>query len=259
MNKMIPVTAVCLCSAFCLLYLLVSGKVSGDDYVFFIFLLLLLPLSLKGFLDYRRLSSKEKNYPIFVRDLTLNIKTGMEPVKAIVMLEDNDYGALGDDVKLLASNLKLGVPMGEALEVMAHNTKSRKIKRTISVISGAVKTGGKIEEVFTILSAYLLNDREMKSEINSKLFIYQLTFFIIYLIFIAMNYFLLSNILPMMGKSGFPVDEDFYGMLMFRSTMLLGVFMGMVAGKLTKGSIAGGVPNIFLLVIIGWGLNRAVM
>ena len=47
--------------------------------------------------------------------------------------------------------------------------------------------------------------------------------------------------------------------LMFRSTMLPGVFMGMVAGKLTKGSIAGGVPNIFLLVIIGWLFFRAVM
>ena len=47
-----------------------------------------------------------------------------------------------------------------------------------------------------------------------------------------------------MGESGFPVDEDFYGM---------------VAGKLTKGSIAGGMPNIFLLVIIGWLFFRAVM
>ncbi|HJH32643.1 MAG TPA: hypothetical protein C5S50_10840 [Methanosarcinaceae archaeon] len=259
MNKMIPVTAFCLCGAFCLMYLLVSGKVSGDDYIFFMLLLLLLPFSLKGFLDYRQVSSKEKNYPVFVRDLTLNIKTGMEPVRAIVMLEDNDYGALGNDVKLLASNLKLGVPLGEALEIMAKNTKSRKIKRTISVISGAVKTGGRIEEVFTILSAYLLNDREMKSEINSKLFTYQLMFFIIYIVFIAMNYFLYNNILPMMGESGFPVDVDFYGMLMFRSTMLLAVFMGLVSGKLAKGSIAGGVPNVFLLVSIGWVFNRTLL
>ncbi|MGP8320761.1 MAG: type II secretion system F family protein [Methanosarcinaceae archaeon] len=259
MKKMIPVTALCLCSAFCLMYLLVSGKVSGDDYIFSMFLLFLLPLSLKVFLDYRRLSSKEKNYPVFVRDLTLNIKTGMEPLKAIVMLEDNDYGALGDDVKLLSSNLKLGVPLDQALEVMAHNTKSRKIKRTISVISGSVKTGGRIEEVFAILTAYLVNDREMKSGINSKLFIYQLTFFVIYIIFIAMNYFLHNNILPMMGESGFPVDEEFYGMLMFRSTMLLGVFMGLVSGKLAKGSISGGMPNVFLLVFVGWVLSRTIL
>jgi pilus assembly protein TadC len=48
-----------------------------------------------------QLSNKKNNYPIFVRDLTLNVKTGMEPVKAIILLEENDYGALSDDVKLL--------------------------------------------------------------------------------------------------------------------------------------------------------------
>ena len=258
MKKMIPVTAVCLCSAFCLLYFLVSEKVSGDDYIFLMLLLFLLPLSLKVFLNYRRLSGKEKNYPIFVRDLTLNIKTGMDPVKAILMLEDNDYGALGNDVKLLASNLKLGVPLSQALEIMAHNTKSGKIKRTISIISGSVKTGGRIEEVFTILTAYLINDREMKSEINNKLLIYQLIFFIIFIIFIFMNYFLQNSILPMMVESGFPVDEEFYGMLMFRSTILLGVFMGLVSGKLAKGSISGGMPDVFLLVFVGWVLNRTI-
>ena len=63
----------------------------------------------------------------------------------------------------------------------------------------------------------------------------------------------------MMGKSGFSVDVDFYETLIFRSTMLPGIFMGMVAGKLTKGSIAGGVPDIFLLVIIGYVLNRTIL
>ena len=48
-----------------------------------------------------QLSNKKNNHPIFVRDLTLNVKTGMEPVKAIILLEENDYGALSDDVKLL--------------------------------------------------------------------------------------------------------------------------------------------------------------
>jgi pilus assembly protein TadC len=210
-------------------------------------------------LDYRRLSSKEKHFPVFVRDLTLNIKTGMEPVKAIYMLEDNDYKALNDDVKLLASNLKLGVPVDQALDVMAGNTRSRRIKRSISMISGAIRAGGGIEEILTILSAFLINDREMKSEIGSKLFTYQLIFYIIFIIFISMNYFLINNIFPMMGKSGFSVDVDFYSALMFRSTMLLGIFMGMVGGKLTKGSIAGGVPDVFLLVITGYVLNRTIL
>ena len=259
MRKMIAITALCMCGAFYLLYLLLVEKRTGDDYIFFILVLLLFPLSLKSFLDYRRLSSKENNFPVFVRDLTLNIKTGMEPVKAIFLLEDNDYGAMCDDVKLLASNLRLGVPVDQAFDVMAGNTKSRKIKRGISMISGAIRSGGEIEEILTILSAFLINDREVKSEISSKLFTYQLIFYIIFIIFITLNYFLLQNIFPMMGKSGFSVDVDFYDTLIFRSTMLLGIFMGMVSGKLTKGSIAGGVPDIFLLITIGYVLNRTIL
>ena len=60
----------------------------------------------------------------------------------------------------------------------------------------------------------------------------------------------------MMGKSGFSVDVDFYETLIFRSTMLPDIFMGLVGGKLTKGSIAGGVPDIFLLIPIGYLLGR---
>jgi len=259
MKKMIPLTALCLCGAFYLGYLLVTKRVAGDDYIFFMCILLLLPVSLTAFLNYRRLSGKEDNYPIFVRDLTLNIKTGMEPVKAIILLKDNDYGTLSEDVQLLASNLKLGVPVEEALDVMAVNTGSRKIKRTVSVISGAIRTGGEIKDVLTMLSAYLINEREMKSEINSKLFTYQLIFYIIFVIYIAMNYFLISNILPMMNESGFNVDLEFYRTLMFRSTMLLGLFMGMVSGKVTKGSIAGSVPNVFLLLVVGYVLSRGLL
>jgi archaellum biogenesis protein FlaJ (TadC family) len=163
MRKMIAITVLCMCGAFYLLYLLLVEKRTGDDYIFFILVLLLFPLSLKSFLDFRRLSSKENNFPVFVRDLTLNIKTGMEPVKAIFLLEDNDYGAMCDDVKLLASNLRLGVPVDQAFDVMAGNTKSRKIKRGISMISGAIRAGGEIEEILTILSAFLINDREVNS------------------------------------------------------------------------------------------------
>ena len=60
----------------------------------------------------------------------------------------------------------------------------------------------------------------------------------------------------MMGKSDFSVDVDFYDTLMSRSTMLPGIFMGMAGGKLTKGSIAGGVPDVFLLITIGYVLGR---
>ena len=46
---------------------------------------------------------------------------------------------------------------------------------------------------------------------------------------------------------------------MFRSTMLPGIFMGMVGGKLTNGSIAVGVPDIFLLITIGYVLHKTIL
>lgn len=255
---MLLITALCLCGAFYFAYLLILEGLK-DDHIFFLSLLLLFPLALKFFLDYRLLYSKEKNFPVFVQDLALNIKTGMQPVKAIILLKDNDYGALSSDVKLLASNLNLGTPVDKALEAMAGNIKSTRIKRAISMISGAIRAGGRIEEVLTILSAYLINDREKKSEIDSKLFTYQLILYIVFIIYIAMNYFLLNNIFPIMKTSGFSVDESFYRALMFRSTLLLGVFMGITGGKLTKGSIAAGVPSVFLLLTIGYILHKTIL
>lgn len=256
MKKMHLLTALCLCGAFYLLYLLIEGKRSGDDYAFFIFILLLFPFSLNLFLDYYQLSSKERNFPIFVRDLAFNVKTGMEPVRAIILLKDNDYGALSGEVKLLASNLKLGVSVDKALESTIGNTKSKRIKRSISIISGSMRAGGEFDKMLMILSAYLTRDREIKSEIKSELFTYQLIFYIVFIIFISINYFLLKNILPMMNTSGFSVDVNFYETLMFRTTLLLGVSMGIVGGKLAKGSIAGGLPDAFLLSIIGYVLNK---
>ncbi len=256
MKKIIVVTIVCLSGV---VYLFISGKYSEEDYIFFIILLLMFPPALKAYLDYKELNSREHNFPIFVRDLTLNIKTGMEPVKSIILLKDNDYGALSRDIKLLSSNLSLGVSIKQALKIMADNTKSKRIKRAISIISGSIKAGGRIDDTLTILSAHLINEREMKSEIDSRLFTYQLIFYIIYIIFIAMEYFLLNNILPMMNKSGFYVDINFYRVLMLKSTLLLGFCMGITGGKLTKGSVAAGFPNVLIMLVIGYVLHKTIV
>ena len=62
-----------------------------------------------------------------------------------------------------------------------------------------------------------------------------------------------------MNESGFNIDVGFYRTLMFRSTILLALFMGMVSGKVTKGSIAGSVPNVFLLLVVGYVLSRGLL
>lgn len=201
-------------------------------------------------LSHLNLKRKEEEFTTFLRDLTLNIKTGMTLMKAIEVTAKGRYKALGKDLETLIKNLHLGIPLEKALEIFGKEQKSKNIRRSISVISIAGKSGGKIGDVLNLLTSELLRVRANRAELEASLHVYTAILYVIYFTFLGIVILSLTKLLPSMSSADIYVDLPYYTQLLFRSSMIVAVFSGLIAGKMGEGSIVTGSIHALIMSLI---------
>ncbi len=223
---------------------------SLDERIYLLSLLSALPVSLKLFLDYSNLRRKENEFTTFLRDLTLNIKTGMSITKAIEVTARGRYTALRKDLDSMMKNISLGMPVEKAFEAFGKEQKTRNIKRAVSVISTASRSGGKIGDVLSLLTSELLRVRANRAEMEASLHVYTASLYVIYLTYLTIAILSLTKLLPSMASADINVDLPYYDQLLFRSSMIIAVFSGLIAGKMGHGSIHAGSIHAILMSLI---------
>jgi len=223
---------------------------SFDERIYLLSFFSALPISLKLYLDYSNLRKKENEFTTFLRDLTLNIRTGMNIAKAIEVTTRGRYTALRKDLDSMMKNIYLGMPVEKAFEAFGKAQRTRNIKRAISVISIASKSGGKIGDVLGLLTSELLRVRANRAEMEASLHVYTASLYVIYLTFLGIVILSLTKLLPSMASADINVDLPYYNQLLFRSSMIIAVFSGLIAGKMGHGSIYTGSIHALLMSLI---------
>lgn len=221
-----------------------------DERLTLFFLLLSSPASVILYLKHRKLRKKEEEFFTLVRDLTLNIRTGMSFTKAFEIAISGGYKALRKEIDELKIQINLGIPIEKSLEKFADMQKSKIIKRSVSIINAGSKSGGKIGEILGLLSSSLLRVKDLRDEMRSSLQVYCTIFYIIYFTYLGIVLLSLFNILPQMEAGGIEVDVEYFRQIFFRSSAILGVFTGLIAGKIVSGSFYSGSVHALLMVSI---------
>lgn len=196
----------------------------------------------------------------FVRDLIENVKSGTPISKAIINIQKRDYGVLSKHVNKLASQIALGIPIQKALDIFAHETKSRVVKRSVSLISEAQKAGGDIEHILGSVAKSVNQTEQLKKEQKAAVYNLIVQGYIIFIVFIIIMLVLQYYILPMtanlgniddlnIGGGDISTPEDFSSSLI---TLLLvqSFFAGLVIGKISEGSLKSGIKHSFILLAI---------
>ena len=145
-------------------------------------------------------AEKQEMFLEFARDLVESVKSGTPINKSIINSKDKPYGALGINIKKLANQISLGIPLKDALQTFSEDVNNKTISRALILIGEAEKAGGDIGRILeAVASAVSMSDKLAKErEATASTMVVQgyVIFFIFLIIVLVMQY----KILPLISS-----------------------------------------------------------
>lgn len=246
------------------IFLLYSG-VRATQVVIFSLLLAIMPA---GFYDYykkMKVKVMEVEFPSLLRDIALAAKSGMPLESAVKLTATGNYGKLTPAVKHVDYMVSWGISFEEALLHLANHYPAPLIKRSVSTIIEAARTGG---EIGTIMENVATDAQELKAlegKRGAETQPYLMVVYISYFVFLMVVLVIAQFFIPQMQEVSkqiegtdtpglsFRVTEDevkLYKEIFFHGLLMQGFFAGMVAGKISGGTILGGLKHSAVFVAI---------
>lgn len=232
-----------------------------------------LPFFMSLLVESKKEADIEHMFLEFSRDLVEGVKSGTPISKSIINVKNKDYGNMNPYVEKLANQIALGIPVKDALDTFARDIKNSVISRAISLIREAEVSGGRIESILESVAFSISQIEKLKKE--RKAAIYNLTVqgYIIFFIFILIMLVMQFKIIPIvsglnLGGAGDISDNPLQGVVPGGTSVKInaadlatpflfllltqGFFAGLVIGKISEGSVKGGLKHSFILVAVSW-------
>lgn len=238
--------------------------------IIIIVILMLIPPFLDYNLSLKKQRQKEEKFLEFVRDIVENVRSGTPISKSIINIRNRDYGSLSPHVLKLANQIYLGIPLSQAFDIFAKETKSQVISRSINLISEANRSGGQIDTILNSVSNSVNQTENLKKERRAAIFNLVVQGYIIFFVFILITLVLEFFLMPLIGDVGVAKDlnieiqaksDDNLSSTIFFLLVVQSFFSGLVIGKISEGKISSGIKHSFILTslaVLMYSLARAI-
>jgi len=212
----------------------------------------------------------EREFLEFIRATSDGVKAGIPIPKAVCELSDNNFGYLTPYVKKLIHQIEWGIPLQEAFDRFARNTNNKVIKRTMTIIIEAERSGGNVSTILDSVTNSVLQIRKLKDERKSNTFSQQIQGYIVFFIFILIMSVLQVYLLPQLdvvGSSALSGVDSAFGFFGAGETVeatldfteifsylivVQGFFAGLFVGLFSEGNLKSGLRHSLIMVILGY-------
>jgi flagellar protein FlaJ len=227
-------------------------------------LIAVLPPTFIIYRRYRARKEMEREFLIFISDLTDSINTGMNLPVALEYCAKRDYPYLAKHINDMAAQVNWGIPFEKALDTFARRTDLLTVKRAVSTIIETYKVGGKISDTLNAVGQSLVTINKIKEErtasVHAQIVTSYLIFFVFIFILIVLQVFLIPALVQPQAQTpaglpgGAPVQTELYAQSFINFIIIQGFFAGLVTGKMAEGAITAGIKHSILLIAIGYTL-----
>ena len=224
----------------------------------------MLPFVISLINETRIANEKEEMFLEFARNLVESVKTGTPVSKSIVNARNKPYGVLSENVKKLANQISLGIPMSKALQTFSKDVNNKTVTRALTLIGEAEKAGGDIGVILEAVAGAVTMSDKLKKErkaVISTLVVQGYIIFIIFMIIIVVMQFQILPLLTGIGEvetiggtgiagigGGENIDNQSISQAFLYLLMVQGFFSGLTIGKLAEGNIKAGIKHSFILM-----------
>lgn len=210
-------------------------------------------------------NEKEEMFLEFARNLVESVKTGTPISKSIVNMKNKPFGILSENIKKLANQISIGIPLNQALQVFSKDINNKNISRVLTLIGQAERAGGDIGEILeSVASAVSMSDK-LKKERKAVISSLVTQGYIIFVVFMVIILVMQFKILPMLSgigeiksigvgglQPGSIVGIEEVGRSFLYLLLIQGFFSGLTIGKLAEGSFKSGIKHSFALMLFSF-------
>lgn len=218
------------------------------------------PFLISQYLTYKRAKEIEENLPDFLRDVAESNRSGMPLARAIETATRGSYGALSQEMSIVSSQISWGVPFEETLMKFARRIKSKLVNQAITIVVESHRSGGNIADVLETVSTDIKTLKRIESERRSKLKIYLISIYFIFLLFLGIIVTLTTTFVPatpelnkaagILGGVGSPLSEEDYKNFFFHLCLIEAFFAGLIGGQMGEGRIIAGFKHSVVLILL---------
>jgi len=172
--------------------------------------------------------------------------------QAIEEASKRDYGPLTKELKKINAQMSWGMPLEEALQLFAKRVNTPLIRRTVPLIIEASRSGGKVEKVFDPLGKFvnsiLIMEKERKAQTRPYIAIIYVAFyvFLFTIVLLFKTFFVNIEGTPILGSAIMSAEET--ERLFFHMAAFQAFFGGLIAGKMSEGSLNAGLKHSFVML-----------
>jgi len=211
-------------------------------------------------------AEKEDMFLEFSRNLVESVKAGTPISKSIINIRNKPYGVLSENIKKLANQISLGVPLSSALQTFSKDVKNKTISRALTLIGQAEKSGGEIGGILESVTEAVSVSDKLKKERKAAISSLVVQGYIIFVVFIAIILVLQFQILPLivgiaptteaLGIAGIgggaPIEQEELANAFLYLLLVQGLFSGLTIGKLSEGTVKPGIRHSFILMLLAF-------
>jgi flagellar protein FlaJ len=171
-------------------------------------------LTYPGIMAGKRAEQINKNLAFALRDLLMQVSSGVPLYNGFVNVSAADYGIVSDEFLQVAKEIQTGTPTEKALVRMVHRNKSEFLKRVIWQLVNTIKAGSSLK---TALRS-VVNDLTLKQRTQIRDYAHELSLW-------SLIYMMLAVAVPTIGIVMIILLSTFMGMGIGKSTLI--AFVGL--------------------------------
>lgn len=234
-----------------------------QDFILFAIFLGTGTFGIYEYLRLRRVRRIDERFPDFVRDLAEARRAGMTFTKAIMYASKGNYGILTSEIKKISQQISWGSSVEDALSSFAKRVHTKLIRRTISLIIEASRSGGSVADVLDAASRDAREIRLLEVERRGSMMSYVAVIYVGMGVFLLIIAILCGSFIPAMtgeGSEGLKTAMGGAGVIskaeiipvFFYANLAQSIGMGLVTGVFEEGNAISGVKHIFIMSLVTW-------
>lgn len=246
------------------------------DFIILAILILTGVLGIYEFYHLRIIRKIDDRFPDFVRDMAESRRAGMTFTKAIMYSAKGNYGVLTLEIQKIARQISWGSSVDNALSAFAKRVNTRLIRRTISLIIEASRSGGNVADV---LDAASTDARELKlidAERRASMMSYVAVIYVGMGVFLMILIILTNSLIPAMlgegsaglgeasqsglgASGGGGLTEKAVTDVFYYGALIQCMGMGLVTGVFEEGTVMAGIKHTFIMTLVCWIVFKVVV
>ena len=184
---------------------------------------------------------------MFLRDLVEIRKTGLSPEKSIIQLSSRNYGRFTKYLKQMSAQLALGVALGKIFQRLVKRIKTWRTRVFLFILTDAIEVGGGTIETLESMALFAELADTVEKERRSSLKV------LLVVPYIGAAMLISAITLLAAFMSGLAMGVAAYKeavMMILPATVFNCYFMGLIAGKVSAGTVAAGFKHAAMLMLV---------